>query len=81
MDARRILNGHKPSVVFDEYLAANPDSDKYQVARVFADLFPNVDSTCHQVIWNWRRPGMNDDKLDVILTDLLKKANYPVKAA
>ncbi len=81
MDAQRILNGDKPSVLFDEYLAANPGGDKYQVARVFADLFPNVDSTCLQVIWNWRRPGMDDDKLDLILADLLQMAHYPVKAA
>lgn len=80
MDDQSILNGCKPSVVFDKYLTANPGRDKMQVAQAFADAFPNVDGVCFQVIWNWRRPGMPDDKLDLILADLLREANYPVRA-
>lgn len=80
MDSQAILNGRKPSAVFNEHLAANPNSDKHEIARAFADAFPDVDSVSSQVIWSWGRPGMADEKLDLILTDLLQKARYLVKA-
>lgn len=80
MDAQAILKGRGPSVVFDEYLAANPSQDKFDVARTFAEAFPATDSVCYQVIWNWRRPGMDDGKLNRILAHELKRAGYHLKA-
>jgi hypothetical protein len=74
MDAAAIIRGRKPSEVFTEFLADNPGSDRYGVAEAFAAAFPEVDSVCFQVIWNWRRPGMHDDKLDLSLSDLLSVA-------
>jgi hypothetical protein len=84
VDFQDILNGARPSEVFRWWLAADPDRDKYGVAREFADAFPNVDSVCKQMIWNWRAPGspphsaILDAQLDELLLDLIVKAGYVV---
>jgi hypothetical protein len=71
-----ILNGQSPTTVFAHYLERHPNASKGQLYIAFTNAFPGVDGVSFNVIANWRRPGMDDTKFDLIIRDLLQEAGY-----
>jgi hypothetical protein len=47
------------------------------------DEFPNLDGEVVVLVWNWtglgRTNGLNDERLDGLLTDHFRRAGYTLK--
>lgn len=77
-----ISNGRLPSDVFKELLLCNYASTNSDLAAIFKEEFPDVSSESMQIIWKWKRPGMeqgiDDDKLNKHLLLLLSESGYKI---
>lgn len=77
---KNILQGELPSEIFKRLLSGQPSLDKYEIADLWMESFPNVDTVTTQAIWGWKRPGredgMTDENLNGFLLLHLKRANY-----
>jgi hypothetical protein len=76
-----VLSGTAPSSVFRQVLQNNPDLYYRDMAILFYQRFPEIDSGVIQHIWAWEAPGrtragLNDDSLDLMITELLREAKY-----
>lgn len=54
-----------------------------RLAEMLTDEFPNLDSEVVVLVWNWtglgRKNGLNDERLDGLLTDHFRRAGYKLK--
>lgn len=83
MIVERILKGAKPTEIFHEMLAQEPGLTNIELARAFTDCFADVDWLAKQWIWKWNRSGtrsgIDDERLDELLIELLRDAGYVVR--
>jgi hypothetical protein len=83
MQMRKILNGSSPSSVFRELAVMDETLTTDRLAEMLIDEFPNLDGEVVVLVWNWtglgRTNGLNDERLDGLLTDHFRRAGYTLK--
>lgn len=75
-----ILTGQRPTDVFKAIVQSDSSVTNTELARIFKTEFVNVKAEAIQAIWQWNRPGrgmgIDDDRMDAIVTSFLKEAGY-----
>ncbi|WP_143071600.1 hypothetical protein [Pseudomonas sp. NFACC39-1] len=75
-----IEDGMLPVQALKSLVVQKPSISNLDLAIFFTDEFPDVSGEARQVIWRWERPGkrqgIDDDKLNYLLLQLLVDASY-----
>lgn len=75
-----IEGGMRPVQALKEIVSQDPGISNFDLAIIFTDAFPKVGGEARQIIWRWGRPGkragIEDDKLNYLLLQLLVDAGY-----
>lgn len=75
-----IEGGMLPVQALQKMVAQDPKISNLDLAILFTDEFPAISGEARQMIWRWERPGkrsgIDDDKLNYLLLQLLVDASY-----